>query len=112
MDTSAHDDDVAGVVTLDRPTERLDHRGAAAAEGDEDDLVTFKVDDVIQARTQSYQVGRCQSTDEHGKLPPLAEILAGAGDLAEALRVGDVVGDEVGVDRRRPPGGQRTVKPT
>src|SRR4051812_26508618 len=97
MVTSAHNHHVARIMALDGPAERLDQPGTAGAQGDEQDLIAVQVDDVVQATPQSYQVGCTQSTKKHRELPAEAEVLAGAGDLAESLRVGDVVGDEPGL---------------
>lgn len=70
---------------------------AARADGDEKHLVGFQVDDVVEFAFEADQIAGGEAADENRVLAAEAEVFADAGDFAQALGVGDIVGDEVGV---------------
>jgi hypothetical protein len=80
--------------------------GFAGAEGDEENLVFAVVDEFLEFGFHADAFDRGEVALEDGKLQVIAEIFAGFENAAQAFRIRDVVGDDIG----RAHGGYRVRK--
>jgi len=98
---SNHDHHIHRIMLFHRPPQCLDLVGAFAAARDEQYLIFLEIDNVLRPAFEAYKVRCGKAAQEYRGLAAKAEVFAGAGDLAEALGMADVIGHQVGVHRVR-----------